>query len=230
MTDHNLLVSVAQGLDRDPNAGEDIREAKRLLQTLLKDETFRVHTWLSPLANDLSVTPVSLDEANWITTVRSAWRIDPYLAVHLSERFASPAMYKEIRRLVTANPEDVIESPVAAQILLGHSLSSDFLFQLKVLLAQWRLIAVSTILGTCCPSYCDNLLPSIVRESPVSSAVRNAVVVKSFHSSHVLLRPTNRSGSTIRRIRIRRTIHYGSISSITTIRPSNHLEHECKCL
>jgi phosphatidylinositol 4-kinase A len=135
MTDHHLLVSLAHGLDRDLDAGEDIREAKRLLQTLLKDETFRVHTWLSPLANDAPVTPVSLDEANWITTVRSAWRIDPYLAVHLSERFVSPAMHKEIRRLVTANPEDVIESPVAAQILLGDSLSSDLRLQLKVLLA-----------------------------------------------------------------------------------------------
>ena len=68
--------------------------------------------------------------------MRAAWRIDPYLAVHLSERFVSPAMHKEIRRLVMANPEDVIESPVAAQILLGDSLSSDLRFQLKVLLAQ----------------------------------------------------------------------------------------------
>lgn len=108
-----------------------------MLQILLKDETFRVHTWLSPLLNDPSVTPVSLDEASWMATVRSAWRIDPYLAVHLSERFVSPAMHKEIRRLVIANPEDVIESPVAAQILLGDSLSSDLRFQLKVLLAQW---------------------------------------------------------------------------------------------
>ena len=52
MTDHHLLISLAHGLDRDPDTGEDIREAKRLLQILLKDETFRVHTWLSPLTNE----------------------------------------------------------------------------------------------------------------------------------------------------------------------------------
>lgn len=133
MSDHHLLTSLAHALDRDPDTGADIRETKRLLQILLKDETFRVHTWLSPLVNDPLVTPVNLDESIWIATVRSAWKIDPYLAVHLGERFISPAMHKEIRRLVMANPEDVIESPAAAQILLGDSLSSDLRFQLKVL-------------------------------------------------------------------------------------------------
>jgi phosphatidylinositol 4-kinase A len=132
MTDYHLLTSLVHGLDRDPDTGEDIRESKRLLQILLKDETFRVHTWLSPLANDASVGPVNLDETTWPVAVRSAWRLDPYLAVHLSERFVSRRMNKEIRRLIMANPEDVIESPVAAQVLLGDSLSPDLKFQLKV--------------------------------------------------------------------------------------------------
>jgi phosphatidylinositol 4-kinase A len=132
-TDHHLLTSVTQALDRDPDTGIDISESKRLLQILLKDERFRVHTWLSPLTNDLSVGPVNIDEANWPGVVRSAWKVNPLLAVHLSERFVSPTMSKEIRRLIVANPEDVIESPIAAQILLGENLSHDLGFQLEVL-------------------------------------------------------------------------------------------------
>ena len=132
MTDLNLLQGLANSLDRDGDMGEDNRELKRLLQILLKDETFRVQAWLSPLTNDLGATPVSLDETVWPGVVRAAWKLDPYLAVHLSQRFVSQSMKKEIRRLVLANPEDVIQSPLAAEILLGDALSTDITFQLKV--------------------------------------------------------------------------------------------------
>jgi phosphatidylinositol 4-kinase A len=163
MTDYHLITSLGHGLERDPDTSEDIREAKRMLQLLIKDETFRIYTWLSPLANDGSVNPVNLDESNWLGVVRLAWKLDPYLAVHLSERFTSPAMQKEIRRLVMANPDDVIESPIAAQILLGDSLSSDLRFQLKVVLSVIWLIAALTLLGSGCPSYGDNFLPTLIR-------------------------------------------------------------------
>ena len=164
MTDYHLVTSLGNGLERDPDTGEDIREAKRLLQLLLKDETFRIYTWLSPLANDSSVTPVNLEESNWLVVARTAWKLDPYLAVHLSERFISPMMQKEIRRLIMANPEDVIESPVAAQILLGDGLSPDLRSELEVLLSIIWLIVVFIVLGTGCPSYGDNLLPTIIRQ------------------------------------------------------------------
>jgi phosphatidylinositol 4-kinase A len=132
VTDQHLLVSFAVGLERDPTNSEDSRDAKRLLQILLRDETFRVNTWLSPVSNDTSVGPVTLDEAGWLAVARFSWKFDPYLAVHLTERFVSPALTKEIRRLVMANPEDVIKSPLAAQILLRESLSPALQFQLKV--------------------------------------------------------------------------------------------------
>src|SRR5579859_2409316 len=113
ITDAHLLASLAAAIDRDPETGQDIRDIKRLLQILLKDESFRVHTWLSPLAADPHVGPVFLEETSWPTAVRVAWNVDPYLAVNLSERFVSVAMMKDIRRLIMANPEDVIESPLA---------------------------------------------------------------------------------------------------------------------
>jgi phosphatidylinositol 4-kinase len=132
LTDSHLLASLAVAIDRDPEVGADIREPRRLLRILLKDETFRVHTWLSPLGNDTSIGPAIVEEGQWPGVVRAAWKVDPYLAVHLNERFTSQAMTKEVRRLIMANPEDVIESPVAAQILLGDSLTPDLRFQLKV--------------------------------------------------------------------------------------------------
>ena len=132
MTDLNLLNMLATGLDRDADIGEDSRDLKRLLQILLKDETFRVKTWLSPLTNDPSVTPVNVDDITWPSVVKAAWRVDPYLAVYLSQRFVSQSMKREIRRHVLATPEDVIESPLAAEILLGDHLSTDLTFQLRV--------------------------------------------------------------------------------------------------
>jgi phosphatidylinositol 4-kinase len=132
-TDAHLLALVLAAIDREPpDTRADIRDYRLLLQILVKDETFRVQTWLSPLVNDASVGPSVVEDANWPATVRAAWRIDPYLAVHLSERFVSASMNREIRRLILANPEDVIESAVAAQILLGESLPLDLRFQLKV--------------------------------------------------------------------------------------------------
>jgi phosphatidylinositol 4-kinase A len=131
MTDARLLFSLSSALDHDPPGGEEVQDLKRLVSILLKDELFRVHTWLSPLADDGSASPIVVDDLSWPSVVRSAWKADPYVAVHMSERFISPAMHREIRRLVFANPEDVVGSPEAARILLGDSLSADLRFQLK---------------------------------------------------------------------------------------------------
>lgn len=131
-TDAHLLSSLAAAIDRDPETGEDIRDLRRLLQILLREESFRVQTWLNPLNNDLSIGPAVVDEISWPTVVRVAWKVNPFLAVHLGESFVSPAMSKEIRRLIKTNPEAVRESPLAAQILLGESLPADVGFQLNV--------------------------------------------------------------------------------------------------
>lgn len=229
-TDYHLLTSLSSGLDRDPDTGEDIRDMKRLLQILLKDETFRVHTWLSPLVHDASVTPVTLDEGAWPGVVRSAWKLDPVLAVHMSQRFQSPSLQKEVRRLILVNPEDVIECPLAAQIMLGDTLSSDLQFQLKVRRCRICLTLVPALLGTSRATNGNNLFPSILWQQSHDPTIRNALATKSLHSSHILLRSTDRPSSPLRSTRIRRTIHYGSIPPLTPLRPSNYLEHERKRL
>ena len=148
-TDFHLLSALSAALDHDPPGGEEIEVLKRLLSILLKEETFRVHTWLYPLTVDGSIAPVLIDEALWAAIVKLAWRADPYIAVHMRERFVSPTLQKEIRRLVFANPEDVIKSPEAAEILLGDCLSPDLKFQLKVPLTMRYLTVASLILDSC---------------------------------------------------------------------------------
>jgi len=202
-TDYHLLTSLSFGVDRDPDTGEDIHDMKRLLQILLKDETFRVHTWLSPLANDTSVTPVVLDEGAWPRVVRSAWKLDPVLAVHMSQRFPSHALHKEVRRLIVANPEDVVDCPVAAQIMLGDTLSSDLQFQLKVHIFLTFLILVPALLGTSRSTDGDNLFPSSLRQQSTDPSIRDALTTQSLDSSHVLLRATNRPSTPIRSTRLR---------------------------
>jgi hypothetical protein len=71
-------------------------------------------------------------------------------------------MMKEIRRLILANPESVIDSPLAAQIMLGDSLASDLAFQMKVFLIVAWLIVAFAILGTRCSTNGYHILPSIV--------------------------------------------------------------------
>lgn len=196
-TDYYLLTSLSSGLDRDPDTGEDIHDMKRLLQLLLKDETFRVHTWLSPLAHDASVTPVILDEGAWPGLVRSAWKLDPVLAVHMSQRFASQSLHKEVRRWIVANPEDVIHCAVAAQIMLGDTLSSDLQFQLKVRFLLTFLTLVLAVLGTGRTTDGDNLFPAILRQQSADPAIRDALTFKPLDSSYVLLRAANRPSPSI---------------------------------
>lgn len=132
MTDYHLLRSLSQAVERNSDAGEEGHDSKQLLRVLLADEIFRVHTWLYPLTNENSVNPVNLDATNEIFLVRLAWKLDPYLAIHLSERFTSSFIQREVRRLVLANPADVTESPLGAEILLRDALSPDIQYQLKV--------------------------------------------------------------------------------------------------
>jgi hypothetical protein len=203
-TDAHLLASVAAAIDRDPHTGQDIRDIKQLLQMLIRDETFRVQTWLNPLSNDLSIRPAIVDETSWTTVVRVGWKVDPYLAVHLSERFTSLSMSKEIRRLIKANPQDVRKSPLAAQLLLGESLSPDLGFQLNVRSHRNHcLIVASPILGPCRPTNGNNLLLTVVRQQSIGLAIRNAVITKSLDFSDFFLCPSNCTSITIRPTRIR---------------------------
>jgi len=130
-TDAHLLASLSVALDRDCPS-QEVYEHNRLFILLLKDELFRVHTWLSPVSSDPTIGPVTIPEEGWPEYVRSAWKINRLIAVHLSERFSSNSLDREIQKLVFLYPEEVIDSPLAAQILLGERLSPDLLFQLRV--------------------------------------------------------------------------------------------------
>lgn len=66
--------------------------------------------------------------------MKTAWAVDPSLTVHLTTRFHSIKLHKDVRYLLLKYPDKTIEEPEALQILLGGSLPNDISFQLKVIL------------------------------------------------------------------------------------------------
>ena len=64
--------------------------------------------------------------------VRTAWKQDPRLAVRLTSRFSSERLYGEVRNLLRAHPERLVDEPDALHILIGASLPPDLSSQLRV--------------------------------------------------------------------------------------------------
>ena len=182
ITDYQLLQGLSQALDHDPELDPETRDYKRMLMILLKDETFRVHVWLNPLANDLSIGPPTLDDAGWMMTARAAWRMDPILAVHLVKRFAWPALSREIRRLVITNPQDVVDSPLAAQILLGEGTSPDLRLQLRHLL-YWKPVVPPTAIAYFLETYGNNPL---VLQYAVRALLSHSIQITFFYVPQIV--------------------------------------------
>jgi phosphatidylinositol 4-kinase len=67
-----------------------------------------------------------------IPLVRTAWWIDPALAIELATRFHYPRLHNEIRLLLLAMPEKAISEPEALPLIYGGQLPSDAGEQLKV--------------------------------------------------------------------------------------------------
>lgn len=65
--------------------------------------------------------------------VRSVWEIDPAIAVHMMERFKSPAAHAEVQRLVRANPVVVMHAPEGLRYLIDDTTRLNQRRELKVL-------------------------------------------------------------------------------------------------
>lgn len=64
---------------------------------------------------------------------RSVWEIDPAIAIHMMERFKSPAAHAEVQRLVRANPVVVMHSPEGLRYLIDDTTRMNQRRELKVL-------------------------------------------------------------------------------------------------
>ena len=75
--------------------------------------------------------PTDLFQAIWTKTVQTAWKVNPAVAIQMTERF-KPA-HSEVTKLIRAHPDQVLHvSPEALQFLLGNGLDPGIRRSLKV--------------------------------------------------------------------------------------------------
>ncbi|KIJ17012.1 1-phosphatidylinositol 4-kinase, partial [Paxillus involutus ATCC 200175] len=97
------------------------------LRLLVENEIYRLTVWANP-SNDArrghdhhGTVEQSMLENNWPTVVRTVWEVDPAIAVHMMERFKSPAAHAEVQRLVRTNPTNVAHVPEGLRYLIDDS-------------------------------------------------------------------------------------------------------------
>ncbi|KAF4122500.1 phosphatidylinositol 4-kinase A [Geosmithia morbida] len=122
-------------------ATKSLQAKEQLLQLLLESEQIRLSVWANPLNGPLSqqlsvpTTPKSSMEAALAPLVRTAWALDPAIAVELVTRFQSARLHKDVRFLLMTMPEKAISLPEALPIIFaGGQLPSDATPMLKYLL------------------------------------------------------------------------------------------------
>ncbi|KAG9010494.1 phosphatidylinositol-4- kinase [Tulasnella sp. JGI-2019a] len=116
------------------------KSLNNLLRLLVENEISRLRVWGNP-SNDprrggdhVVAAERTFTEASWQQVVRTAWKINPAVAVHMAERFQSPAVGSEVTRLVRSHPQDVCHVPEAVRFFLGDRISLAIVRDLKYLL------------------------------------------------------------------------------------------------
>ncbi|QRV86070.1 phosphatidylinositol 3- and 4-kinase [Ceratobasidium sp. AG-Ba] len=117
------------------------RAQNGLLKLLIENEISRLRVWANP-TNDLkrgtdylSNSERSIVDEGWRNMVRTAWSIDPAIAVHMTERFKRPVVEGELTRLVRADPGSALHVPEAVKFLIGDRFSRNQKRDHKLLLA-----------------------------------------------------------------------------------------------
>ncbi len=111
---------------------KSLQPKQELLRLLIESESIRLSVWLFPIEH-VPVHQAAKDTA-LIPLVRTAWSIEPGIAIQLATRFPSEPLRQAIRFLLLNFPEKAIDEADALEILLGPSLPSDVTFQSKYLL------------------------------------------------------------------------------------------------
>jgi phosphatidylinositol 4-kinase A len=131
------LKNVKFMVPEEPASLKRLRDKEELLFALLENEQSRLKVWLYPLGDvkDQYVHNVQLSEpseAVGLRLVKTAWAVSPSLAIHLTTRFHSPKLHREVRNHVLNYPSKAIDEPEALSVLISGILPSDVTWQLKV--------------------------------------------------------------------------------------------------
>lgn len=156
------------------------------------------------------------------------------MAVHLGERFKIPAVQSELTRLVRSDPKAAIAVPEALHFLLADKFDPASRRALQVCLAPPTPTSlrastdrsVAPCLGCLSTRDCPGLLPPAIRQPPTHPAIRHASPRAASRRSHLLFRPTVRTGIALRWSGLRRAIHLRDIQDLAVVLPPDHLEHE----
>ncbi|KAI0064541.1 hypothetical protein BV25DRAFT_1930940 [Artomyces pyxidatus] len=110
------------------------------LKLLVENEMYRISVWANP-TNDTRRSPDYIPameramlESTWVAAIRTAWEINPAIAVNFTERFKYPIVANEVGRLFRSNPRDVLHVPEGLRFLLGNRFDSNVHRDLKYLL------------------------------------------------------------------------------------------------
>ncbi|KIJ69126.1 hypothetical protein HYDPIDRAFT_23983 [Hydnomerulius pinastri MD-312] len=129
-------LSPAQSAAKNSLYATHLKNINHPLQILVENEIYRLTVWANPSNDAKRGTDHhgTVLENNWPAVVRTLWEIDPAIAVHMMERFKSPAAHSEVERFVRANPTDVAHTPEGLRYLIDDSARAAHRRELKHIL------------------------------------------------------------------------------------------------
>ena len=120
-----------------------------------------------------------LKKALWSQCVKTAWKIDPAVAVHLPERFKNAFLQAEVVKHIRNSPKDVLDISEALRFLIGSQLALPVRKALKVTSCResltWGLnfVPVSPHLGSCATCIGDSVFRAPLRQRPCHPSIRS---------------------------------------------------------
>ncbi|CAG9939163.1 unnamed protein product [Clonostachys rosea f. rosea IK726] len=141
---------------------KSLQPKEQLLQLLLENEQSRLAVWINPLNvpgghSHVHSAAKTATEATLCSLVRTAWWLDPAIAIELATRFPFPRLHRDIRFLLLTMPERAISEPEALPIVYDGHLPGDCSSQLKYLLF-WEPVNPVTAVTMFLPAYKDHPL------------------------------------------------------------------------
>ncbi|KZP21149.1 hypothetical protein FIBSPDRAFT_788486 [Athelia psychrophila] len=119
---------------------QQLKSMNQPLRLLVENEIFRLAVWANPSneakrgSDHVGSSERTMLESSWANLVRTVWKIDPAIAIFLTERFKSTTIQNEVGKMVRSSTLDVLDTPEALRFLIGDRLDHTIRRDLKHLL------------------------------------------------------------------------------------------------
>ncbi|KDQ11709.1 hypothetical protein BOTBODRAFT_147082 [Botryobasidium botryosum FD-172 SS1] len=129
--DHTITsMSTAQASRRSQEATAPYQSHGLLLRLLVENEISHLSVWRNP-TNDPKrgvdfvpgIERALLPDA-WAQIIRTAWKVNVAIAIHMVERFKYPVVLQEVTRLIRLHPEEAMAIPEALTYFLADKLET----------------------------------------------------------------------------------------------------------